>query len=121
MKQFSLEEYLKNPSRKIVTRDGRKVRVICTDFDNELYPIIGGVQGEPFPRAFTKEGLLYYHTDTDSDLFFAPEKHEGWINVFNNHCSGRVGACIFKSKEDAEDVGEICSDYITTVKIEWEE
>ena len=24
MKQFNLEEYLKNPSRKIVTGDGRK-------------------------------------------------------------------------------------------------
>ena len=24
MKQFNLEEYLKNPNRKIVTRDGRK-------------------------------------------------------------------------------------------------
>lgn len=31
MKQFNLEEYLKNPKRKVVTRDGRDVRVICTD------------------------------------------------------------------------------------------
>ena len=31
MKQFSLEEYLANPSKKVVTRDGRNVRIICTD------------------------------------------------------------------------------------------
>ena len=31
MKQFNLEEYLKNPSKNVVTRMGRKVRVICTD------------------------------------------------------------------------------------------
>lgn len=31
MKQFSLDEYLKNPTRPIVTRDGRSVRIICTD------------------------------------------------------------------------------------------
>lgn len=31
MKEFSLEEYLKNPDREVVTRDGRKVRIICTD------------------------------------------------------------------------------------------
>lgn len=31
MKQFSLEEYIKNPSRKIVTRDGKEARIVCTD------------------------------------------------------------------------------------------
>ena len=32
MKPFSLEEYLKNPNRKILTRDGRNVKIICTNF-----------------------------------------------------------------------------------------
>ena len=33
MKQFNLEEYLKNPSRKVVTRDGRGNSVtIRTEF-----------------------------------------------------------------------------------------
>lgn len=31
MKQFNLEEYLANPSREIVTRDGRKVLYIIRD------------------------------------------------------------------------------------------
>ena len=31
MKPFNLQEYLANPSRKVVTRDGRQVRIICTD------------------------------------------------------------------------------------------
>ena len=31
MKQFSLNEHLANPSRKVVTRDGHSVRIICTD------------------------------------------------------------------------------------------
>ena len=31
MKPFSLEEYLKNPYRKIITRDGKSARIICTD------------------------------------------------------------------------------------------
>ena len=31
MKQFSIEEYLKNPDRKVVTRNGLPVRIICTD------------------------------------------------------------------------------------------
>lgn len=116
MKQFSLEEYLKNPNKKVVTRDGRKVRVICTDFDNELYPIIGGVQGEPFPRAFTKEGLLCDHTDTDSDLFLATEKHEGWVNIYPDSV---IGHDLHMSEEDAKKLAD--SDVIATIKIEWEE
>ena len=39
MEKFNLEEYLKNPSRKVVTRDGRKVRIICTDMNYKNHPI----------------------------------------------------------------------------------
>ena len=39
MKQFSLEEYLKNPSRKVVTRDGEAVKIHCINFDDDEYPI----------------------------------------------------------------------------------
>ena len=38
MKQFNLMEYLANPSRKIVTRDGRNVRIICTDKKGTNFP-----------------------------------------------------------------------------------
>ena len=40
MKQFNLQEYLANPSRQVVTRDGRPVRIICTDSDAEGGPIV---------------------------------------------------------------------------------
>ena len=39
MKRFSLDEYLKNPSKKVVTRLGRTARIICTDA-NMKYPIV---------------------------------------------------------------------------------
>lgn len=40
MEQFSLKKYLKNPDRKVVTRDGRDVRIICTDRKGKC-PIVG--------------------------------------------------------------------------------
>lgn len=40
MKQFNLEEYQKNPNRKVITRDGRNVRIICTDKRKDDYPIL---------------------------------------------------------------------------------
>lgn len=37
MEQFSLSEYLKNPTRPIVTRDGRSVRIICNNRLHDYY------------------------------------------------------------------------------------
>ena len=43
MRQFNLEEYLVNPSKKVVTRDGRSARIICTDAKGK-FPIIALVE-----------------------------------------------------------------------------
>lgn len=39
MKRFSLQEYIANPSKNVVTRLGRTARIICTDA-NMKYPIV---------------------------------------------------------------------------------
>ena len=128
MKPFNLKEYLKNPNRKIVTRDGAAVRIICTDFDRE-YPIVGAIKEHTFPTLFTEKGC--YNSDGTSspcDLFFAPEKkekkekHEGWVNVYKgeNRDYFTLGSMIYDRKEDAERcrIEETC---VATVKIEWED
>ena len=46
MKPFNLEEYLANPNRKIVTRDGRNVRIICTDRKDSDFPIVALVKNK---------------------------------------------------------------------------
>lgn len=80
MKQFNLEEYLRNPSRKVVTRDGRAVRIIHTDFFDKNYPIIIRVKDMLDPVAVTREGrFMGPDIDKDLDIFFVPEKHEGGI------------------------------------------
>ena len=122
MKQFNLEEYLANPSRKVVTRDGRTVKIYCTDYVDG--PIIAKIEGDTYSNSFREDGRYVDYEETNNDLFFAPEKHEGWANIFkgtynDNRLLGH--SRIFKSKEDAEEAGEECSGYITSVKIEWEE
>ena len=115
MKQFNLEEYLKNPSRKVITRDGRNVTIHCTNFAGER-PIIAEIEGLNTSIAFTNDGRFDYI----GDLFFAPEKHEGWVNIYryliNNdpYCNH----VIYASEEEARhNSGTACA----TVKIEWEE
>ena len=127
MKQFSLEEYLKNPSWKVVTRDSNSVRIICTDARNNNYPIIALVSlkgGTEVVCAYTKNGTRLGDKINVDDLFFAPEKHEGWINVYRNPDTGTTsfGAVLYDSRKEAEEVGK--SDdyyYVSTAKIEWEE
>lgn len=125
MKQFNLEEYLANPSRKVVTRKGLSVRILATDLEGSDFPIAAAI-GNRYPLAYTSRGTRNYelrHED-DNDLFFVPEKKEGWINIFkgifnDNRLLGHIR--IFETKENAEEAGEGVSGYITTIKIEWEE
>ena len=60
--------------------------------------------------------------DSCMDLFFAPEKHEGWVNLYD-HSEGSCLGSVYSSKEVAEAMSKKCGlqHYITTIKIEWEE
>ena len=121
MKPFNLEEYLKNPSRKVVTRDGRDVRIICTDFDNPNYPGICEIKGSKWPYSFATNGELIKGKKLSGDLFFAPEKHEGWINLYKNAMGYIFPSYIYQTEEEAKKGGRSNGSYTTTVKIEWEE
>ena len=75
MKQFNLQEYLFNPSRKIITRDGRPARVVCTDVKGK-YPVIGLIlhnDTEEFMYNFTEDGRWSTGIKSDRDLFFLEE------------------------------------------------
>lgn len=123
MKQFNLDEYLKNPSRKVVTREGKNVRIVCTDKKGNDYPVVALIEWEKVEEAcdYTKDGYLNDGHITDYDLFFTPEKHEGWANIYL--CDGEYSLddVIYSSRIDAEESGKKFEDYLTTIQIEWEE
>ena len=124
MKPFNLEEYLANPSRKIVTRKGKDARIICTDRRDLYLPIValvseGTREGENV-RYYTKDGQFYVTCSSDLDLFFAPEKHDGWVNVYKSGNGWSLGANIWQTEAGAKKwVG--APDHTITIKIEWEE
>ena len=123
MKQFNLQEYLAHPERKVVTRDGINVRIICTDFDNPDFPVIGEIKGNKWPCSFTTNGLLIKDgVEQPSDLFFAPEKHEGWI-IINKYPDGvrDTNGIIYHTKLDIPDIPIVGGKRVATIKIEWEE
>lgn len=128
MKQFNLEEYLENPDRQIITRDGRNVRIVCIDRKSNTFPIVVLIEGcyQENICAYTKDGLYSHGMECPCDLFFAPVKKEGWVNVYKyrSRCT-HLSGIIYSSKEEAESDAEVhesgINTYITTIKIEWEE
>ena len=131
MKPFSLEEYLKNPSMKVITRRGLKARIICTDSKDLLYPIVALIEtksGGESIQYYTKDGKYYIDALYEDDLFFAPERKEGWVNIYK--AGGQretlgclvtryVGSSIWPTEEAAKTAAD--ADDIVTIKIEWEE
>lgn len=125
MKQFSLEEYIKNPSRKIVTRDGKEARIVCTDKKGR-YPIIALSQvlddDDEEIHSYTKSGKMFMSIDSNADLFFASEKHEGWVNLYKDNAYYYLGSTIF-SQSESEAKKRVVKDcgYVGTIKVEWED
>ena len=123
MEQFSLEKYLADPSRRVVTRDGCPVRILCTDkksYNEQIVGLIMGDNGMEHIFTWTQQGKQYINMDTPNDLFFAPEKHEGWVNIYHYEKTGDL-CCryVFHSEEEARQ--KRAKEAIATAKIEWEE
>ena len=123
MKQFSLEEFKKNPNRKVVTRDGHSVRIICTDAKGD-YPIIALVDYDDAEELFfyKPNGICIVDVLSKVYLFFAPEKKVIWGNLYSTQLGTTFSGDFYKTEEAAlKEKAKDFSKYITTFKVEWEE
>ena len=126
MKQFNLQEYLANPSRQVVTRDGRKVRIVCTDRAGlNAKPIVALItlpNGDEVIKTFWNNGFETTAIEGENDLFFAPEKHEGWI-IINKWPDGErdTNGIIYNTELDVPNMSPVGGKRVATIKIEWEE
>ena len=122
MKQFNLQEYLANPSQKVITRNSKEVRIICTNAKND-FPIIAliSIDDKETLMDYNNNGELSPDEMTDFDLFFAPTKKEGWVNIFRGNNGTYITSYIYQTKDEAEEVGKKSNNYISTHKIEWKE
>ena len=123
MKQFNLEAYLKNPTKKVITGSGKSVRIVCTNKLDSTTPIIALIHkgSEEVIQLYTKEGkVTNKYPCFEYDLFFAPVKKEGWINLFKVNSTMTTGE-IYNTEEEAKSAIAKSLVYISTVKIEWEE
>ena len=124
MEQFSLEKYLKNPTYKIITRNGKSVRIICTDAKRD-FPVIGLItvkEGNECIEEFKENGKWSDNPGSELDLFFEEEKREGWVNIYKIPDTDELEtSIIFNTKEEAEFYSVDNPNYVTTTKITWED
>ena len=120
MKPFNLKEHLEHPDWKVVTREGEPVRILCTDLDDNDYPVAAATKNRHVDR-YTADGLFQAGKETKYDLFFYSKKFEAWA-LFE----GRMGyfvldTIIYDTIEEARRVKEDNPGrYGSIVKLEWE-
>lgn len=126
MKQFNLQEYLANPNRQVITREGKKVRIICTDAKS-IYPVIGlvddGICGERFISCQKNGRESNDLIESASDLFLGPIKHTAFVNLYRTESGQFKCGAAHKTEQIAKNVsvGESQYIYVATIKVEWEE
>lgn len=122
MKPFDIE--LAKAGHPVCTREGEPVRIICYDRKNTKYPIMALIdKGDSEDIvSYIRQGTFYSNgKEHKNDLFMAAVKKEGWINLYKEDGVTRTQSVkIYPSKEEALDC-HYPINYLTTVKIEWEE
>lgn len=117
MKKFDIEQA--QAGKKVITRDGADVDILRFDLRNDRYPIVAVIDlcnGGQSIGTFTSEGETSVLAGTSKfDLFMAPEKKEGWLNIYTNkygHIFDTEELAIFSAAHN---------NALATIKIEWEE
>lgn len=107
MKPFNLEDA--KAGKKVTTRDGKPVRILCFDADSN-FPLVGLIreaEGEALSQWMEDGRFFETIKEVADDLVMASEKKEGWVVILKNRGNpSRVEPyhVIFPTKEEAEKV-----------------
>ena len=102
------------------------MRIVCTDRAGlNTKPIVALItlpNGDEVIKTFWNNGFETTAIEGENDLFFAPEKHEGWI-VINKWPDGvrDTNGIIYHTKLDIPDIPPESIQLVAPIKIEWEE
>lgn len=122
MKPFNLADAL--AGKPVMTQDGRKVvRIFYAEEACESSKVICVLE-TGLVISHYKDGRYSADRKSDNDLVMAPQKKEGWINLYQGDVWRCLGDTIYSSEEDAFNAaskyGWKPHDFVT-IKIEWEE
>lgn len=108
-------------TKPVTTRDGRKVRILCTDVAKTEYSVAGLTthsDGSERINQWYSDGRYLRSTESGTDLINPPVKK--YINLFKND----AGRMYYSTREEAEKAGNSSNKanpsvgYIKTVEVE---
>lgn len=129
MEPFTLEKYLQNPQREIVTGEGRPVRILCTDIQDprDNRQIVAAVSydtaGELVFR-YDATGDAQIKTLPEANLYFKSAAREGYVNIFRDKRNTIfTGADVYNTKEAAIESASVTNWWtlLATVRVEYTE
>ena len=117
MKPFDLEAA--KAGAPVVTRNGKKARIICFDLNNGEYVLVVAItpgNGREEIVLMKKDGRYSIIFDESThDLFMAPVKKEGWLNIYPKS----ISSDIYPTRELADLRAQ--QSRVACVRVEWEE
>lgn len=118
LKEFDLEAA--KAGKPVCTRDGRKARIICFDAkcNKPIVALIYDCNKETVFQ-YLESGRFFVDQIDKYDLMMFTRKKEGWLNIYKDFED--TVCCVYPTEKEALEDGETEKDYITTIKIEWEE
>lgn len=113
MKPFDINKALAGES--VVNGDGKKIEFIAYDSGSPFdCCVMARAHGMSAASLYSLTGKLLGVRGSEFDLFMAPPKREGWVNVFPGGLTGGWHA----TKEIADKFGV---GRLACIRIEWEE
>lgn len=119
MKPFNLEQAL--AGAPVVTRNGCPIVELKYLQTTSNLAVVRKEDDEKLISYFVPCSGKHSNTiDYATDLFMAPTKKEGWINIYNYSTGYPVTGRTIHATEEAA-IAQKGLDCIATIKIEWEE
>jgi hypothetical protein len=108
----------------VCTRDGCPVRIICFDtkgvFNQPIIALIDRSDFEEVIRCYENGTEDIDRNDTVYDLFMAPKKITGWINIFRYGQSLQPSNVIYDTEIEAENAKRGIPAVLATIAISFE-
>jgi hypothetical protein len=118
MKEFNLE--LVRQGKKVTTRSGHEVRIICTDFKSKgNTPILALLKEEENKEEiiyfYTLKGKVYDDKESAFDLFM--DEDDEWVNIYEENRRCFISESPYLTQKEAIDHRTSLRNCIATINL----
>lgn len=118
MKEFNLE--LVRQGKRVITRSGHEVRIICTDFKSKgNTPILAllkdNKEEEEIIHFYTLKGKVFDNKESALDLFI--EEDDEWVNIYQENGRYRISESPYLTQREAIYGGTSLRNCVATINL----